>query len=124
MISFPQPTPGPAWNTQRWDHRVLSTLLGIIETEYHMWYVFHPQGKNRSHADLTEDTAKALLTFETDSKTRLKTTLAKHSSDHINNCDARALPHDFQPLNALPQYAGKKKNMCFEKVLKLLYALM
>ena len=100
-----------AWNTQRCDHRVLSTLLGIIETDaHHMWYAFHPQGKSWSHADFTEGIAEALLAFETGSKTRLKTTLAKHSSDRIDNCDARGLPHDFQPLNALPQYAGKKKH--------------
>ena len=97
------------------------TLLGIIETDaYHMWYAFHPQGKNWSHADFM-GIAEALMASETGSKTKLKTTLAKHSSDHIDNCDARGLPHDFQPLNALPQYAGKKKtrDTCFEKVLKL-----
>ena len=88
-----------------------------------MGYAFHPQGKNWSHADFTEGIVEALLAFETASKTRLKTTLVKHSSDHINNCDARGrlLLYDFQPLNALRQYAGMKKtrNSCFEKVLKL-----
>ena len=51
-----------AWATQQWDHSVLSTLLGIIETDaYHMWYSFHPKGKKRLHADFTEDIAEALL---------------------------------------------------------------
>ena len=61
-----------AWNSLRWDHRVLSTLLGIIETDaYHMWYACHPQGKNWSHAAFTEGIAEALLAFKTGSKTRL-----------------------------------------------------
>ena len=45
-----------AWATQRWDYRVISTILGIIETDaFHMWQHFHPQGKDYSNADFTEE---------------------------------------------------------------------
>ena len=44
----------------------VATLLGIIETDAsHMWYTFHPQGKNWSHANSTEGIEEALLAFET-----------------------------------------------------------
>ena len=65
---------------------------------------FHPQGKRWSHADFTESIAVALLAFATASKTILKTTLGKHSSD--NNCNGKGLPLDYQPLNASPQHTG------------------
>ena len=67
---------------------MLSILLGMIEADvYHMCYTctFHPQGKNRSHADFTEGIAEALLAFETGSKSGLKTTSAKHSSNNIDH---------------------------------------
>ncbi|KAL5475048.1 hypothetical protein EMCRGX_G027096 [Ephydatia muelleri] len=51
-----------AWVTQHWDHRVISTILGIIA--FHMWQHFHPQGKDYSHADFTEEVAYRLLTSE------------------------------------------------------------
>ena len=51
-----------AWVTQHWDHRVISTILGIIA--FHMWQHFHPQGKDYSHADFTEEVAYHLLTSE------------------------------------------------------------
>ena len=43
-----------AWKTQTWSSRVISTLLGIIETDaYLIWHHFHPYGKNWDHASFT-----------------------------------------------------------------------
>ena len=90
-----------AWGTQRWDHRVLSTLLGIIETDaYHMWYSFHPKGKKWLHADFTEDIAEALLKTSTDTR-RLS---ASSDTSDVDLSNAGGLPHEFRPLKELPQY--------------------
>ena len=49
-----------AWKTQKWEHRLFSTLLGMIETDaYCAWRHFHPDGE---HADFTEELALQLLT--------------------------------------------------------------
>ena len=44
---------------------MILTILGIIETDaFHMWQHFHPQGKDDSHADFTEEVVYRLLTSE------------------------------------------------------------
>ena len=41
-----------AWKTQKWEHRLYSTLLGMIETDaYCAWRHFHPDGASDEHAD-------------------------------------------------------------------------
>eukprot|EP00731_Ephydatia_muelleri_P037529 Em0497g2a len=47
-----------AWKTQKWEHRLFSTLLGMIETDaYCAWRHFHPDGANDEHADFTSAAA-------------------------------------------------------------------
>ena len=44
-----------AWKTQNWSSRVISIILGIIETDaYLMWKHFHPDGRNWDHASFTD----------------------------------------------------------------------
>ena len=47
------------WKTQKWEHRLYSTLLGMIESEASRH--FHPDGANDDHADFTEELAQQLL---------------------------------------------------------------
>ena len=55
---FPAPK-----KTQKWEHRLFSTLLGMIETDaYCAWRHFHPDGANDEHADFTEELAQQLPT--------------------------------------------------------------
>ncbi|KAL5502000.1 hypothetical protein EMCRGX_G008685 [Ephydatia muelleri] len=51
-----------AWQTQSWASRVISTILGIVETDAYLLYKkFHPGGSKISHSDFTESVAKGLL---------------------------------------------------------------
>ena len=50
-----------AWQTQSWASRVISTILGIVETDAYLLYKkFHPGGSKISHSDFTESVAKGL----------------------------------------------------------------
>ena len=73
--------------TQQWDHRVISTILGIIETDaFHMWQHFHPQGKDYSHADFTEEVAYHLLTSEEPSASEALDSTLLEPPSQITSC--------------------------------------
>lgn len=52
-----------SWGTQNWEHRLASTLFGMLETDaYCAMKHFHPDSHDIDHADFTEELALQLLT--------------------------------------------------------------
>ena len=52
-----------AWQTQSWACRVISTVLGMVETDVYLLFKrFNPGSVKMSHSDFTEAVAEALLT--------------------------------------------------------------
>ena len=99
-----------AWKTQKWEHRLFSTLLGMIETDaYCAWRHFHPDGANDEHADFTEELAQQLLTNTIDNvgtETRRSVSLENTILDvHADE----TLAHDIVLLTEHPKYARNKK---------------
>ena len=92
------------WNTQRWDHRVLATLLGIIETDaYLAWNHFHcTPDTSWGHAQFTSHLARSLLLGEQPRELRSTTATAENNQTEDDN------PHDIRPLSELPEYKNKK----------------
>ena len=95
-----------AWATQQWDHRVISTILGIIETDaFDMWQHIHLQGKDYSHADVTEEVAYRLLTSEEPSASEaLDSTLIEPPVK-----SQAAYQHDYKSLSSLDVYISRGK---------------
>ena len=99
-----------AWKTQKWEHRLFSTLLGMIETDaYCAWRHFLPDGANDEHADFTEELAQQLLTNTIDNvgtETRRSVSLENSILDvHADE----TLAHDIVLLTEHPKYARNKK---------------
>ena len=98
---FPAPK-----KTQKWEHRLFSTLLGMIETDaYYAWRHFHLDGAN----DFTEELAQQLLTntidnvgTETRRSVSLENTILDVHADEI-------LAHDIVLLTEHLKYARSKK---------------
>ena len=85
------------------DHRVISTILGIIA--FHMWQHFHPQGKDYSHADFTEEVAYRLLTSEEPPASEaLDSTLLEPPVK-----SQAAYQHDYKSLSSLDVYISRGK---------------
>ena len=79
-----------AWQTQSWASRVISTILGIVETDAYLLYKkFHPGGSKISHSDFTESVAKGLLI---------------HRIPGASTSNSESLPHDIVPLSSLTYY--------------------
>ena len=79
-----------AWQTQSWASRVISTILGIIETDAYLLYKkFHPGGSKISHSDFTESVAKGLLI---------------RRIPGASTSNSESLPHDIVPLSSLTYY--------------------
>ena len=80
-----------AWSTQRWDHRVISTILRIIETDrYHMWHNFHPHSKEYAHAQFIEEVAYNYLISEeaSESYQRESMALTGTSEEEAGTCNS------------------------------------
>ena len=76
-----------AWQTQSWASRVISTILGIVETDAYLLYKkFHPGGSKISHSDFTESVAKGLLI---------------RRIPGASTSNSESLPHDIVPLSSL-----------------------
>ena len=85
-----------AWRTQSWACRVISTVLGMVETDaYLLFKRFHPGSTKMSHSDFTEAVAEALLT----STNKRKRTHATQQQD-----SHETLPHNIAPLSLHPLY--------------------
>ena len=79
-----------AWQTQSWASRVISTILGIVETDAYLLYKkFHPGGSKISHSDFTESVAKGLLI---------------RRIPGASTSNSESLPHDIVPLSSLTYY--------------------
>ena len=51
-----------AWGTHKWEHRVMSTLLGIIEVDSFLAFqLVHPDGAGVTHRQFTEQLALQLI---------------------------------------------------------------
>ena len=88
------------------DHRVISTILGIIA--FHMWQHFHPQGKDYSHADFTEEVAYRLLTSEEPPASEaLDSTLLEPPVK-----SQAAYQHDYKSLSSLDVYIRGLRRCC------------
>ena len=92
-----------AWVTQHWDHRVISTILGIIA--FHMWQHFHPQGKDYSHADFTEEVAYRLLTSEEPPASEALDSTLLEPPSQITSCI-----HVYKSLSSLDVYISRGKS--------------
>ena len=89
-----------AWKTHNWTSRVISTILGIVETDaYLMWKHFHPDGKNWDHASFTEELAMQLLSIPKEG-TSPNVSLDSTNEDILKE-------HDVRPLSELQQYKGQ-----------------
>ena len=85
-----------AWQTQTWACRVISTILGIVETDSYLLYKkFHPGGSKISHSDFTEAVAKGLLIRRA------------HCACTGNS---KTLPYDIVPLSSLCYYNKNSPN--------------
>ena len=79
-----------AWQTQSLASRVISTILGIVETDaYLLDKKFHPGGSKISHSDFTESVAKGLLI---------------RRIPGASTSNSESLPHDIVPLSSLTYY--------------------
>jgi hypothetical protein len=92
-----------SWQTLHWEHRVIATILGIIECDaYLLWNHFHCPNDTWTHSDFTEELALQLLKGAGPRELRS----AEHAqviAQHEPSC-----PHDIRPLSSLPQYSSKK----------------
>ena len=97
-----------AWKTQKWEHRLFSTLLGMTEADaYCAWRHFHPDGANDEHADFTEELTLQLLANTCDkvgTETRMSVSLEKPIMDADE-----ILAHDIVLLTEHPKYARSNK---------------
>ena len=95
-----------AWATHQWDHTVISTILGIIETDaFHMWHHFHPKGKDCSNADFTEEVAYHLLTSEKPSASEALDSILLEPPVKAQ----AAYQHDYKSLSSLDVYISRGK---------------
>ena len=85
-----------AWQSQSWASRVISIILGIVETDAYLLYKkFHSGGSKISHSDFTEAVAKGLLIRRA------------HCASTGNS---ETLPHDIVPLSSLSYYNKNSPN--------------
>lgn len=90
-----------AWKTQNWSSRVISTILGIIETDaYLMWKHFHPDGRNWDHASFTEELAMQLLSIPED---ETSPNVSLDSSADVDTLKG----HETRPMSELQKYKGQ-----------------
>ncbi len=91
-----------SWSTQQWEHRVISTLLGIIEVD--AFLIYKESGNTLSHRVFTEKLAWQLIHNQYNKATPVTTRTAARTQ-----CPTTALgdTHTLMALTTLPQYSHK-----------------
>ena len=96
-----------AWATKSWEHRLASTLIGMIETDAFLAMKhFQPHCNDIDHADFTEELAFQLLTNDFDNIG--VSTRGGGSPEKRQGTLDHELAHDLCQISSHPKYGGGK----------------